>query len=443
MTDLLFGGETRQVEYKKNYSRNLLKTVSAYANYHNGYIILGIEDNGKISGVSDAEEVRLNLENTINDSIEPRPFYEITAKNIDDKTVIVLKVYKGDYTPYLYRGKAYRRMDTATISVDSFSYKELVLEGRNLSFEQLPAKEQNLEFHLLERALKKELKISHLTDDMLVTIGLKEKNLLNNAAALMADNNPLENAVIQLVAYPGESVLHIKDRLTVKNASLLEQYEAAMAFYRKHINIGENISGPYRVTVEEIPLIAFREAVANAIVHRDYLREGDIRIEFFSDKVAITSPGCLPAGISEPEYYNGTVSVLRNRIVAEIFLRLGIIEKLATGVRRIKEYYRDYDEKPVFKVYQNSITVILPKTTLNGSGTTNTVKEANYANHLNEKERTIYQALLKKGPLTRSTLEEELNLKKTQTVSILKALREKKIVVQLGKGPNAKYTLRD
>ncbi|MGB4440043.1 MAG: ATP-binding protein [Sedimentibacter sp.] len=110
----------------------------------------------------------------------------------------------------------------------------------------------------------------------------------------------------------------------------------------------EVIKGAYRETIEEIPLVAFREAIANAIVHREYMLEADVRVEIFDDRVEILSPGGLPIGITEEEYIDGRVSIPRNRIISDVFLRLGIIERLATGIRRIREYYKNSGANPEF-----------------------------------------------------------------------------------------------
>ncbi|MDP3487284.1 MAG: putative DNA binding domain-containing protein [Bacillota bacterium] len=440
MDRLLLQGESKLIEYKQEYSKTLLKTVSAFANYHDGVIIVGLSDTGEVLGVTYPEEISLSLENAINASIEPTPFYEITRENVDGKAIIVLKVYKGDYTPYIWNNRAYKRMDTATVPVDRYAHEELKLQGRNMSFEELICGDQSLEFDTLSRKMKQSLKIHDFSEDLLITLGLKATGKYNNAAALLSDANPLAHAAIQLVAYAGSSVLEIKDRQSVERVSILRQFDMAMDFYKKHINVRELIEGPYRQTMEEVPLVAYREAVANAIVHRDYLRQSHIRIEFFTDRVDITSPGGLPIGISEEEYYEGRLSVPRNRIVAEVFLRLKIIERLATGIRRIKEYYRDYDVKPGFNVYENSIMVTLPMIGPRGHSSESAVLET--PDHLTGKELLIFKVISERGAMSRVELEQELGLRKSQTSEIIAGLRSRGLVAQIGRGKDTKYVIR-
>lgn len=437
MIEELMRGESKYIEYKQIYTQTLLKTVSAYANYHDGVIVIGVTDKGECSGVDHPEEIRLSIENAINDSLEPKPFYEIEKAEYETKILVLLKVYKGDYTPYTFKQKAYKRMDTSTVQVDRHAYEELILQGRNSSLEELPADFQNLSFQFLSTKLKQRMGIHFLSDDLLITLRLKSSGKYNNAAMLLSDENPMENAEIQLIAYRNDSVKEIKDRQILKGISVLEQYEKCMDFFVKHINVGEVIDGPYRKTMEDIPLVAYREAIANMIVHRDYSRHGAARVEVFADRIEVVSPGGLPIGISEDEYLQGKVSVARNRILADIFLRLKIIEKLATGVRRIKEYYKESKTKPQFLVSENTILVVLPKVELQDENVM--INLTGRIEQLSEKERQIYTMIHEHGPIGRNEIETQIGIGKTQTVELINNLRARHLIAQIGKGPSTKY----
>ncbi len=122
----------------------------------------------------------------------------------------------------------------------------------------------------------------------------------------------------------------------------------------------EIVESAYRKTVEDVPYVAYREAVANMLVHRDYSVAVDSRIEIYSDRIEIVSPGGLPIGMLREEYIEGRLSKPRNRKIADIFLRLKVIKKLATGIRRIKEQYIHQEVKPGFIVSENAVVVVLP-----------------------------------------------------------------------------------
>jgi ATP-dependent DNA helicase RecG len=433
-------GESKYVEYKLTYTQTLLKTVSAFANYHDGIIVIGVADSGEIMGVEKPDEVRLSIENAINDSIDPKPFFEMEkVQHEEGKTLVLLRVYKGDYTPYTYNKKAYKRMDTSTVQVDRYGYEELILQGRNSSFEELPVDAQDLNFRFLMTRLKQETGIHYLTEDLLVALRLRASGRYNNAAMLISDENSAKNSEIHLIAYKDDSVMEIKDKQTLKNMSVLEQYEKCMDFYVKHVNVGEVIDGPYRKTIAEIPLVAYREAIANMIVHRDYSREGAARVEVFSNRIEVVSPGGLPIGITEEEYLQGKVSVARNRILADIFLRLKIIEKLATGIRRIKEYYKDSKTKPQFLVSDNSILVLLPKVDLEEEAVP--VDTTGRIALLPVRAQQIYAMIRDHGPISRSEIESEIGIGKSQTVQLIGQLRDMNLIAQIKKGRSTKYVV--
>ncbi len=136
--------ESKCLEFKSAITNSFLKTVSAYSNFGDGEILFGVNDDGSVCGIDNLEQVCLDIENKINDSITPKPDFEIEIDEI--KQTIRLMVYEGQYKPYLYKGKAYRRSDTAFIEVDQAELKELVLLGSNLYFEELPYGKDNLTF---------------------------------------------------------------------------------------------------------------------------------------------------------------------------------------------------------------------------------------------------------------------------------------------------------
>ena len=139
--------ETRIIEFKETITNTFLKTVSAFSNYNGGEIYFGIDDNGNVKGIADVKQSCLDIENKINDSISPQPDYTLEIQN--DST-IKLTVKSGIHKPYLYKSKAYKRNDTATIEVDTLELSRLILEGKNIRFEELPYNEQKLTFEVFK-----------------------------------------------------------------------------------------------------------------------------------------------------------------------------------------------------------------------------------------------------------------------------------------------------
>ena len=413
--------ETRQLEFKSDISNTFLKTVSAFANYDGGQILFGVGDTGEKIGLKDPAETCLAIENKINDSIRPQPQYELSV-NEKDK-IVTLTVEAGPAKPYTYKSKAYRRNDTATIEVDELELSRLILQGRNIYYEELPADTQELSFLELERRAKQEIGIKSLNKDILKTLNLyHDGEGYNHAAEFLADHNHFPGIDI---ARFGEDISIILKRAVLEKESILSELEKAVELYRDYYQY-EEIRGMDRVKVEKIPEEAFRETIANALIHRTWDVNAQIRVLMFEDRIEVSSPGGLPAGLSEEEYLKGNISMLRNPILGNVFYRLHIVEILGTGIIRIKEAYKESQKKPVFEVFENSIKVTLPVIS---------------SIYLNGDEATVYAVLRKNYPKSISEIMEEVPFGKSKTAALLKRMVENHYVTIVGSGRGTKYKI--
>ncbi len=414
--------ETRDLEFKENISSNsYMKTISAYANYGTGKIVFGVADDGNVVGISDPVSCCLSLENKINDSMKPVPEYSLS---IQEDHTICLTVEEGMHKPYLYKGKAYKRHDSATVEVDSLEYKRLIMEGVNLSFEELTSDEQELSFSRLEEELKHVMSIDELNMDILKTLELYSvQRGYNYAAALLADQNSFPG--IDMVRF-GASIDEIMDRETLEQVSILEQLSGSINMFRKYYQY-EKIEGSERRTIEKIPEKAFREAIANALVHRTWDVRAAIKVSMYDDYIEISSPGGLPSGIGKEEYLDGQVSILRNPIIGNVFYRLKYIERFGTGILRINQAYKNALEKPAFKIYENAIVVSLP-----------VIKTDEV---LSGDERSIYEILRRYGALSRAELEKTTGFERSKVIRNLNAMLEKNIIMKHGRGRAVKYSI--
>ena len=415
--------ETRTQEFKETITNTFLKTVSAFSNYDGGTIYFGIDDDGNIKGLKDVKQACLDIENKINDSISPQPNYTLEIQNNDQ--TIKLTVKSGIQKPYLYKSKAFKRNDTATIEADTLELSRLILEGKNISFEELPCRQQELSFEILHRKLKEHIQIEAFNQDTLRTLNLYDNNNgYNNAAAILADTNHFPG--IDIVKF-GENISIIQKRATFENRSILEVYEKSIDVFRDYYQY-EVIQGADREKVEKIPEAAFREAIAHALIHRAWDIASQIRVLMFDDRIEVISPGGLPSGITEEEYLSGKLSVLRNRNLANVFYRLGFVEIFGTGITRIKHLYEEGLIKPDFEVSENTIKIVLP------------VFEKNL--NLTENEQTVYKFLSKTMLKPISEIAPYVPFGRSKTTQLLKGMEQKGIVVVEGKGRGTKYILK-
>lgn len=412
--------ENRTLEFKEDITNTFLKTVSAFSNYGGGSIVFGMRDDGSISGLPNPEKACLDIENKINDTIKPQPDYELTVQY--DKQTVTLTVHGGWETPYMYKAKAYRRNDTATIEVDKTELTRLILRGRNMHFEQLPAQNQKLTFKTLEKKAVAEIGIRKLNQDVLKTLDLySDAEGFNHAAELLADCNSFPGIDMALF---GESINIIQKRVTLEKISLLTALEQAVQLFRDYYQY-EVIKGMERLKKERIPEEAFREALANALIHRTWDVHAHIRVLMFADRVEITSPGGLPNGMTEEEYLRGNVSILRNPILGNIFYRLHIVEILGTGILRIREAYRKSSKRPIFEVYDNSIKVLLPVLD---------------SLDLTADEKLIYDLLSRTTPKSAGEITKAAPFGRSKVITLIKSLVAKNCVTVQGNGRGTKYS---
>ena len=308
--------------------------------------------------------------------------------------------------------------------VQSVELKNLVLEGSNLSFEEIDSGENELIFEELTSKLKEKLELSVVSEDVLRTLGFFTKNRkYNNAAALLSDKNSFYGIDI---ARFGSSINEIMDREIISGVSILKQYDTAIHMIKRYYQY-EEISGIERKTVQLVPENAYREAIANALIHRDWSINAHIRIAMFPDRIEIKSPDSLPKGLTVQEYENGEISCLRNPILGNVFFRLKYIEMFGTGVTRIKYAYNEARIKPKFAITDNVISVILP------------VLSDKY-NVTNDEEKII-KALESGMQLSSTEIAKITGFTKSKTLRLVEVLKEKDYVRVLGKGRGTKYSL--
>ena len=411
--------EPATLEFKQQLSKSYLKTVSAYANYGTGKIIFGIADDGTPVGLADPQDTCLRIEHAINDSIDPVPRFELAIE--EDARTVTLTVHEGPDKPYLSSGRAYRRTDTSTVEVSRLEYGRLVLTGEHVSFDALVAKEQDLAFGHLEKELASKLGLKPLDQNSLISLELMTPSgEYCNAAALLADSNHFPGIDI---ARFGESINIINARHTFEHMSVLEQMQRTLEVFDTYYAY-EEIVGFERIAKTLVPREAFREAIANALVHRCWDVRANIKVGMFADRIEITSPGGLPAGITEELYLAGGPSVARNPILANVFFRLGHIERFGTGIPRILDEYAHETVSPSFALRDSSITVMLPVTVLE---------------NVTLDEEAILAVLAKGSALTRSQISEKTQLSKSKAIRTLNALVEKGLVTKVGEGRSVRY----
>lgn len=416
--------ESYNVELKEKFTKKMLKTISAYSNYHDGYIYIGVNNNGEIIGLPNIVQEKLNIENMINTTIKPTPFFEMNIIKIEQKEILEILVYKGENGPYYYDNVAYMRNDTSTIPLDGPNLTRLVLASKNTSYDQLKVSNNDLSFNYLEEKIRSILNIQKINIDILTILGLYKNNAFNNGALLLSDKSDISQSYIDIARFKLDANIFL-DRRRFENRSILEYFDQVMRYFQEQYPPYQIIDGAQRITKEQVPLVAFRETLSNAIIHRDYLMNTGIQISMFDNYIEFVSPGGLPEGMDEEQYYRGLTSLPRNPIIANVFFRLNLIEQFGTGIKRIVDSYKQYRMKPYFEIRKSQIKVILPITDFDYSRL--------------EKKEAILSYLRANPKSSRQKIEDAVKLDKNTLIRRLNEFEKKGVVSRIGNGPSTVY----
>lgn len=304
----------------------------------------------------------------------------------------------------------------------------LAHERPHPEYDRLAADEQQLTFSELAQEAEQKLRVSAMDKNVLRTLDLLLPNgQYTNAAALLADRNAFPGITLQRF---GATVNDLYGApLDLAGRSVLAQFRAAVDFFTEFY-VPERIDGASRTRQELIPLDAFREGMANALVHRDWQASATgIMVHMHPEKVVITSPGGLPPDITTEEYLEGRLSSLRNPVLAYVFFRLGHIERLGTGILRIREAYAESASAPEFDVRGNSVSVTLPLLRPRGAARAS----------LRDDERRVHEAILSGGAATRKDVESATGFGKDKVTRILRRLVDSGLVARVGAGRGVRY----
>lgn len=352
---LLKEGEGLTVEFKERYTPKIDRDIVAFANSKGGLLLLGIDDRGKVVGEKLTNKMKAEI-NAIARNCDP----SIHIKKIHQEgNIVVVEVAEGDEKPYGSSSGYYRRLDAVTQKMTQREVRSLFRETDNTSFEDIPCRDLSLkDISLMKvKSFLREANMSYKVSkanlaSFLTSLSIYRKDKINNAGALMFSPKVkkfIPHAESIFASFKGTDKTNIYDRNDVKD-DLLTQFNGAVAFLKKHLNVRSEIRGFDRFDIYEIPLDSLREAVVNAIVHRDYAVKGtSIYVRIFDDRVEIENPGGLPDGITKRDF--GKSSVRRNPIIADMFHRMGKVERMGSGIERMRELMSEAGLKePAFEM---------------------------------------------------------------------------------------------
>lgn len=424
--------ESFTVELKQEVNADFKKEVIAFANTDGGEIYVGVAKDGSVVGVPKAEQVMEQIGNMIRDGIKPdlSGYTAIEAVPERDKTVVKVTVLRGAKRPYHLTEKGLKptgvfiRHGVSSVPATEEMIREMLRESDGVTFDKSRCINQDLTFEYAAKYFA-DNHVSFNENNKRTLHLIDADGYYTNAALLLSDQ--CEHS-IKCAVYEGNGKTKFKTRKEF-TGSVLRQMDEAYEFISLNNNLNSTIEGLKRVDNPDYPPYAIREALLNAIVHRDYDYSGSILINIFDDRMEFVSIGGLVKGMTMQDVMGG-VSQSRNMVLANIFYRLELIESYGTGIRRIMESYEGRMEQPVFAPAPASFVVILPKIT--GQPLTD--------ESLTDREK-VEKLLKAREEITRKDVETLLGCSKFPAIKLLNELVAEKVAVKSGSGPAVKYRL--
>lgn len=373
--------ESSTLEWKREIPKNeqLIKTAIGFCNQFGGKLVIGVDDNGTITGVPESTIERLldYVDKTIYEATSSSIIPRVYIQRFEDKAVVVIEIASGMNKPY-YRSSegidkgTYIRLGRSTLRATKEIIEELQWQSRGIDYESLPMRRASIE-DLNRSKVKQFLQNRKNKDDAKLTDHLlKAYDLITQeqtgsfptvAGILLFGNSPqkyLSEAMIICSHFLGTSG---RDTLATVDCegTLFDQFNQAYGFILSRLYRSFTIRGPKREEVLEIPESAIREALLNALVHRNYHIKSPIKIAIYDDRVEFFSPGQFPGPMNMDHLKMG-ITYLRNPVICKIFREAGYIEKLGTGLLTIFSSYEERGLKiPELVDGENYVKCILPR----------------------------------------------------------------------------------
>ncbi len=426
-------GEGQKIEFKLKAS-GLAKEMVSFANASGGSIWLGIADDGQVPGIEDSNRLRSEIQATAN-TCDPR----IPIRIVPHGKVLEIDVPEGEDKPYRCRDGFFLRVGPNAQQLTRDEILKFVTRGGRVRFDEMFVEGSALSGEIDAEAIdafRRSRKLSPETSaaDILQNIGLAQRQkgrvVVTRAALLFFGQDPqrrFPEAFVTCACYGDATRPQVLDRLDV-GGHLLRQFEGAAAFLKRNLRSGYRIEkmGP-REEVPEIPEAALREALLNALTHRDYFADSEhVYVHVHPGRVEITNPGGLPPGMTLEDL--GTRAVPRNRLIADLFHRMGYVERLGSGIARMRQAMAKASlPPPRFSVSADAFRVSLE--TWTGLG-------------LDPKASRVLDVLRKERRVTSAMVCRELKVSSDSAQRLLAALVSGGWIDRLGSGRATHYVLK-
>lgn len=451
-------GESKTLEFKEALPKNnsIAKTVIAFSNTSGGKLIIGVNDQREIIGINgdDLFEMQDKIVSIIADNSSPGIIPELYSVNIENKLVLVVEVVRGNLKPYFLKSQGkgdgtYIRIGATNRIADLDTIAELERQRRHTSYDEEIC--YDVEFSelditpLLEKfeSIGKPLNSEKLENLKLIKT---ENGKVYPTNALMIILGKFPHCMVKCARFKGTTMSVFTDKKEY-GGDIFSVLESTQSFILNHINLKGVIKGLFRTDTYEIPVPPIREALINAIIHRDYINRGrDIKVGIYDDIVNIVSPGSLPHSITIEDVFKGR-SEARNRVVANVFKELNLIEQWGSGINRIISDCVEHGLQTPKIAEKNDffdVEIFRTLTVMEQSPADNRQIPADSRQIpavCNEQEKAVFEYLFENKSIRSKNVEELLNIKDSRARELIKQMVDKGYIEKHGQARSTVYTI--
>ena len=431
--------ETENIEFKSQFTDELYKEVIAFANTDGGIVYVGIDNAGNVVGLTDVDETYTRITNGIRDAIMP-DVTMFVRYTIQENKVVRITVSEGANKPYYLKSKGlkpsgvYVRQGASSVPASPEAIRQMIKDSDGDEYETMRAMNQELTFDAAAAAFKKYGVEFGREKYRALGVTQPDSELYSNLALLLSDQCAHS---IKIAVFGDEANTAFKDQKEFAG-SIFTQLEDAFHYLMLCNKTAAVFRGLERIESPDYPQEAIREALLNAIVHRDYSYSGSIIINVNDREMEFISIGGLLPGLS-PDDIRAGISQPRNKNLAAVFHRLRLIESYGTGIRRIYAAYADCPTQPRIEITSNTFKIVLPN--MNAAQA-----EAHHRDHnapvITTQMQKVLDYIQAHGQITDEEIQSLLDLKKTRAFTLAKQMREMGLIEAEGRGKEKAYRFK-
>ena len=448
ITELICQGECETTEFKTSLAewRDVVETICAFSNRNGGSIFIGVGDDCDIIGVDCGKNTIEKLANQIKQNTDPVIYPSVRIEEVDEKPVIVVDVGECEQKPVLAFGKPFMRVGKSNQKLGYEGIRSLAVKTSKVYWDGRPCEgadlddidEDKVRWFLNRAKYERRLELDQDTPlrESLEKLKLLNEGIPTNAAILLFGRDPQRfffQSETRCARFKGLKPLEFID-MKVFGGDIIAQRDDALEFVKEHIRLHAQISGTERVERWEYPIEAIREAITNAICHRNYELASNTQIRIFDDRVEVWGCGQLPEPLIPGDLRGEHKSILRNPSVAGCLFLIKFIEQWGTGTNRMIERCLDHGmPEPLFDEVAGDFVVTFRKYSFTDE----------VLNELNERQKNAIKYLLEHKKITnREYREINPDISERTALNDLNELVHKNMVAAKGEKKHRYYILR-